>query len=51
MLVDIWLGLYLVLFSFFDHYIQSSVQVGVAGGIEVTQPGCAAGKHHATTRD
>ena len=26
MLVGIWFGLYWVLFSFFDHYIQSSVQ-------------------------
>ena len=26
MLVGIWLGLYWVLFSFFDHYVQSSVQ-------------------------
>ena len=28
MLVGIWLGLYWVLFSFFDHYIQSSVRWG-----------------------
>ena len=26
MLVGIWFGLYWVLFSFFDHYIQSSVR-------------------------
>ena len=28
MLVGIWLGLYWALFSFFDHYIQSSVRYG-----------------------
>ena len=30
MLVGIWLGLYWVLFSFFDHYVQSSA--GLLGG-------------------
>ena len=29
MLVGVWLGLLWVLFYFFDHYIQSSVQYGV----------------------
>ena len=33
MLVGIWLGLYRVLFSFFDRYIQSSVQFPGEGAL------------------
>ena len=32
MLVGVWLGLLWVLFYFFDHYIQSSVQFGPSMG-------------------